>query len=43
MIFISYRIADSDTATTLLERELTRVFGDKAVFRDKSGIEGGDP
>ena len=42
MIFISYRIADSDTATTLLERELTRVFGDKAVFRDKSGIEGGD-
>ena len=43
MIFISYRIADSNTAATLLERELKRVFGENVVFRDKTGIEGGDP
>ena len=42
MIFINYRIADSNTAAKFLERELSRVFGDKAVFRDKDGIEGGD-
>ena len=42
MIFISYRIADSNTYATWLERELKSVFGETAVFRDKTGIEGGD-
>ena len=42
MIFINYRKSDSTPVATVLEIELKRAFGDDAVFRDESGIEGGD-
>ena len=42
MIFINYRIHDSNDAVSLLEDKLVDEFGDKVVFRDKSGIQGGD-
>ena len=47
MIFINYRIKDSNDTVSLLEDKLVDEFGgvdefgDKVVFRDKSGIQGG--
>ena len=41
MIFISYRIADSNDLVCRLDRDLTEAFGERAVFRDKSRLEGG--
>lgn len=41
MIFISYRISDSNELVVHLDRDLTREFGEAAVFRDKTRIEGG--
>ena len=42
MIFINYRIKDSKSEAIFLERDLKRIFGETLVFRDKTGIEGGD-
>ena len=42
MIFINYRIVDSNDVAKLLERMLHAEFGEKTIFRDKSGIKGGD-
>lgn len=40
-LFISYRIKDSMDLVARLDADLTRIFGADAVFRDKTGIEGG--
>ena len=42
MIFISYRIADSNEAVARLDNDLKNVFGKKIVFRDKTRLQGGD-
>ena len=41
MIFISYRISDSLDLVRRLDADLTREFGEDAVFRDKSRLQGG--
>ncbi len=42
MIFISYRIDDANDVVAPLERDLAAEFGPTVVFRDKTGIQGGD-
>ncbi|MFN0054448.1 MAG: SUMF1/EgtB/PvdO family nonheme iron enzyme [Planctomycetales bacterium] len=42
MIFISYRIDDSNSEVARLEEGLVAEFGRDVVFRDQSGIQGGD-
>ncbi len=42
MIFISYRISDSEDLVDRLDNDLTLEFGQAALFRDKSRLEGGD-
>ena len=42
MIFINYRKVDSAPQADRLCSELKKEFGDTAVFRDESGIEGGE-
>src|SRR5436190_51808 len=41
MIFISYRIKDSNDLTDRLDADLAREFGRDVVFRDKKRLEGG--
>lgn len=41
MIFISYRISDSEDLVSRLDHDLTLEFGQNSVFRDKSRLEGG--
>lgn len=42
MIFISYRIDDVNDVAARLDSSLSGEFGAKRVFRDKSGLDGGD-
>jgi len=42
MIFISYRISDSEDLVSRLDSDLTLEFGQENVFRDKSRLAGGD-
>ncbi len=42
MIFINYRKSDSFELADRLDADLSREFGSDAVFRDKSGLDGGD-
>ncbi|MFF3068151.1 toll/interleukin-1 receptor domain-containing protein [Kitasatospora sp. NPDC057904] len=37
-IFVNYRTSDEDTTATLIERELSRRFGDERVFRASKSI-----
>lgn len=41
LIFVNYRTSDEAAAATLVERELSRVFGDDNVFRDNKSIRVG--
>ncbi|WP_051720602.1 toll/interleukin-1 receptor domain-containing protein [Streptomyces sp. NRRL F-2799] len=40
-IFVNYRTSDGDDAATLIERELSRAFGDEQVFRASKSIQAG--
>ena len=42
MIFISYRIADSNDVVARLDNDLKRSFGHEIVFLDKTRLKGGD-
>jgi len=42
MIFINYRIDDTHDVVARLDDSLREALGDQSVFRDKSGIQGGD-
>ncbi|WP_050371526.1 toll/interleukin-1 receptor domain-containing protein [Streptomyces acidiscabies] len=41
MIFVNYRTNDEEATATLVERELSRVFGDENVFRASKSIPPG--
>lgn len=42
MIFISYRISDTNQFVARIDNDLTKEFGHESVFRDKTRIRGGE-